>query len=46
MNFNVNKNVTEIIMYKYKIYQILLNNHINLVFFKIVSYNKIVYQLK
>ena len=43
MNFNVNNNVTEIIEYKYKIYQILLNNHINLVFL-IVSFNKIVYQ--
>ena len=32
MSFNVNNNVTEIIVYKYKIYQILLNNHINLIF--------------
>ena len=45
MNFNVNNNVTEIIVYKYKIYQILLNTHINLAFW-IVSFNKIVYQLK
>ena len=32
MNFNVNNNVTEIYVYQYKIYQILLNNHINLIF--------------
>ena len=35
----------KLIIYKYKIVQILLNNHINLVFL-IVSFNKIVYQLK
>ena len=32
MDFNVNNNETEIIVYKYKIYQIVLNNHIKLIF--------------
>ena len=31
------------LFYQYKIYQILLNNHINFIF---LTYNKIVYQLK
>ena len=44
MNFQVNNNLTEIIVYKYEIYQIKLNNHINLVILN-GSY-KIIYILK